>query len=266
MENTNLNNPNSGILTSVWGPHMWQALHAITFGYPVTPTNEQKENYKTFFKSVANVLPCKYCRDSYAKFIITEPTILDDKVLENRETITKWLYELHNRVNCKLGMSYEVKFEDIVERFESFRAKCIPNSDGCNMPLNLKAESYKHAFRKDCPIIDYDLAIAFKEYAEKRGINDFTYLQECYKSRKNKKCEKWEKRNMECMEIIKNMRINAIPSLEKEGEFKDLPTKEELKLIARLCSNINSDNLEKVANKLGYKFIKIYKFKDHIIS
>ena len=33
-----------GMLTSVWGPSMWHTLHAISFNYPVKPTNKDKTN------------------------------------------------------------------------------------------------------------------------------------------------------------------------------------------------------------------------------
>jgi hypothetical protein len=251
----NLNNPNSGILTAVWGPHLWPALHAITFGYPVEPTEEQKEQYKIFFQSLAHVLPCKYCRESYSYYIISEPTILNLDVLKNRSTLTKWLYDLHNRVNDKLGVKYNVTYDDIINKYESFRAKCIPNSNGCNMPLNLKAESYKNAYQKDCPVISYDLAMAFSNYGKERGVDDFDKLKLCNDYKQIKKCPEWEKRNEECLNIVKEMKLNAIPILEKEGKYKDLPTVHELKLIARLSSNLCSWELVKIANKLGHCFI-----------
>ena len=30
------------MLTSVWGPPMWHALHTISFNYPVNPSLQQK--------------------------------------------------------------------------------------------------------------------------------------------------------------------------------------------------------------------------------
>jgi hypothetical protein len=155
----------------------------------------------------------------------------------------------------------------MVEKFESFRAKCNPNEKGCNMPLHLKAESFKHAMQKDCPVINYKLANKFRNYAEKRGIKDFNLLEECSKYKITKKCKEWENRNKECVEIINNMRLNAIPSLEKTGEFKDLPSISELKLISRLCSNLGKSDLENIAKKLEKNnqkggSIKIYKFKE----
>ena len=36
-------NSGDGMLTSVWGPSLWHYLHTISFNYPVTPTQEQKQ-------------------------------------------------------------------------------------------------------------------------------------------------------------------------------------------------------------------------------
>ena len=60
-----------GMLTSVWGPSLWHSLHTISFNYPVTPNKLDKLNYYKFFRSLQNILPCKYCRINYKKNIKT---------------------------------------------------------------------------------------------------------------------------------------------------------------------------------------------------
>ena len=268
-------NAHNGLQTKLWGPSLWTGLHSITFGYPLEPTDEDKKNYKSFFEQLKYVLPCKYCRDSYTEYIAKEPTKLTNEVLENRSTLTKWLYDLHNRVNNKLDTEYGTTYEEVVEKYESFRAKCDPNDKkGCNMPMHLKAESYRHYISKDCPIIDYELASKFKSYAEKRGIEDFNLLEECFKYKqmkiKSKKCSEWENRNKECADIISKMKLDGISAIEKTGEYAGLPSIPELKLIARLCSTLGKAELEKVSNKLNMIEIKkeqsggslkVYKFK-----
>lgn len=55
------------MLTKVWGPMMWGFLHTISFNYKVHPTEEDKENYRSFIYSLKHVLPCRYCRENYTK-------------------------------------------------------------------------------------------------------------------------------------------------------------------------------------------------------
>ena len=32
----------NGLITKIWGPHFWETLHCVSFGYPLEPTEEQK--------------------------------------------------------------------------------------------------------------------------------------------------------------------------------------------------------------------------------
>ena len=48
--------------------------------------------------------------------------------LGSRKELTKWLYDVHNMVNDKLGVPQceRPSFEEIEERYQSFRAACKP--------------------------------------------------------------------------------------------------------------------------------------------
>lgn len=266
---------NNGLITKIWGPGGWTFMHSITFGYPVEPTNEQKKQYKQFFESVGDVLPCSYCRDSYKKFIsngktesktlqekrvdLNLQTALTDDVMENRESLTKWLYYLHEAVNKKLDVDYGVSYDDVCQRYESFRAICESPNDtkaiGCLMPLDKKAQSYKVASNIDCPIIFPNIAREFINYARLRGIDneeiELIGKLEGNVQSKNRDVDIWCLRNKECKEIIFNMRNEGTPSLEPKGsEWAGLPTVEELKLMMRLSSNLSNNKLSSLICKL----------------
>lgn len=258
-------NSNNGLLPRIWGPPMWQSLHSITFGYPINPSEVEKKNYKQFFENVGNVLPCKYCSLSYNEFLKSEPTLLTDEVFQNRDSLTKWLFIIHERVNNKLEVIYDVTYEDIQKKYESFRAKCDPNLPGCVMPIEEKKQSYCNAYKHDCNILPYSIIIYFKSYAKERGVSDFDniqYYKKVFDSRHDSDSQiEWDKRNDECYKIVYNMRINGIRSLELSGKYKDLPTIDELKLIARMSSNLRIDEIMECLNKLGFKIATIYKFQ-----
>lgn len=254
-------NIDNGLITKIWGPHLWKSLHFITFGYPINPTEEQKIEYRKFFESLAFVLPCKYCRESYHYFINNEPTKINNDIFNNRDSITKWLYLLHDRVNQKLGVDYNVTYDEVVKKYESFRAKCSPDLQGCIMPANMKAHSYQNDLLKDYPIICLQIANALKDYATKRGI-EFNKLDYYNDLKNNKENVEWKKRNLQCQKIIRNMRNDGIPSIENDGLYKGLPTINELQLISLLCSNMTKTELLIIAKKLNnpihikYKLIK----------
>ena len=97
---------------------MWVSLHTITFGYPENPSKQDKKNYKEFFWGLQYVLPCSYCRDSYAKFIKCIPI---DDYLGSRTCLTYWMYLIHDQVNKKLGTTSPL-FEKVQDRYERMRA------------------------------------------------------------------------------------------------------------------------------------------------
>ena len=126
--NKNLDN---GLMTRLWGPSGWLFLHCVTFGYPykIDPTNpehlEKQNDYYRFFYYLGKVLPCKYCRNSYDEFFMKNSLLPH---LGSRKELAKWLYNVHNMVNDKLGVPtcQQPSFEEIEERYESFRAACKP--------------------------------------------------------------------------------------------------------------------------------------------
>ena len=52
MHDSEFYNSGEGFLTSVWGPLIWQFLHIISFNYKVNPSEEDKDNYRTFVESL----------------------------------------------------------------------------------------------------------------------------------------------------------------------------------------------------------------------
>jgi hypothetical protein len=252
-------NINNGLMTKIWGPRAWFFANSVAFGYPVNPTSEQKQQYKTFFLHLGFVLPCGFCRESYQFFIKDGETEITDEVFENRDTLTKWIFKLHNRVNKKLGVEYGTTYQEFCDKFEMFRAKCVENVPNCQMPLTLKAEAFIKSDEKECTIIPLELAKKFYDYAEKKGIqmDKLEYYDNILKNKRNS--SEFKERNTECCKIITSMRCNANCSLEGAGLDKDMPSINELKLISMLCTTLPIRDLENCALKLGYKKNRTYK-------
>ena len=136
------NNPN-GMLTTVWGPSFWHVLHTISVNYPLNPTCEDKEHYKTFITSLKYVLPCKYCRDNLTANFKTLP--LNAEAVKNRANFSKWMYKLHELVNKYLGKKSGLKFRDVQDRYEHFRARCASDKKANSK----KASNTKSNSKKD---------------------------------------------------------------------------------------------------------------------
>ena len=73
-----------GIDTRFWGPSGWDLFHRIAF----------HSNHPAILKDIAEILPCKFCRNSTRRFAKELP--YDSK------NPAKWLFEIHNKVNHKL--------------------------------------------------------------------------------------------------------------------------------------------------------------------
>lgn len=133
----------NGLCTSTWGNPGWFFLHSVTAGYPVDPDDFDSSNgnsightrrvYTSFFKNTGDVLPCRFCRDSYKLFVKELPI---EDYIQSRKSLFEWLFKIHNKVNEKLGSVQETDLESVIKKYESFRAACPKNesSKGCTVP------------------------------------------------------------------------------------------------------------------------------------
>lgn len=111
-----------GFLTTVWGPAQWHMLHTISFNYPVEPTAAQKRQYRNYVLSLQHVLPCKYCRINLRKNLKKLPLTMGH--MRNRDTFSRYVYQLHELVNRMLNKKSGLSYCDVRERYEHFRARC----------------------------------------------------------------------------------------------------------------------------------------------
>lgn len=96
-----------------WGKHAWKFLHIVTVDYPDRPSKADKKHYLTLFKTLAHTLPCRKCRESYSALVREYPP-----ELESRESLIKWLYNIHHMVNVRrISEGKKVGREPSFERF-----------------------------------------------------------------------------------------------------------------------------------------------------
>ena len=104
---------------NIWGPPFWLSLHTISFNYPLKPTEQDKINYKNFYTSFQNVIPCSICKKNYIRHLKEHPI---DNYLSSRRKLSEWVIDMHNMVNGETGkkiLSYDVvikKYEDIYKK------------------------------------------------------------------------------------------------------------------------------------------------------
>ena len=117
----------------------------MSFNYPVNPTKENKKQYKEFIVSLQHVLPCKYCRMNLANNFKKKPLLACH--MANRETFSRYVYELHEMVNRMLHKKSNLSYCDVRERYEHFRSRC---TDEKPTVFNFKRSSTRRKKEKGC--------------------------------------------------------------------------------------------------------------------
>jgi hypothetical protein len=117
-----------GLGPDKWGVHGWKFIHHVALGYPNTPNENQKNNYKSFYTLIGSVLPCHICSDHYNEHLLIHP--LTDEVLSSKINLINWTIDMHNEVNKIHGKkiyNYDEALELIKTNFEDNNNKIIDN-------------------------------------------------------------------------------------------------------------------------------------------
>lgn len=242
-----------GLFTEIWGKNQWKSMNNIAHNYPYNPTEEDKQNYYNYYKSLENVLPCCICREHYKKHI-NSSLKLTMEVLENRDTLTKWLFDLHNLVNKEIGYNYNVSYDNYRQKYNSY----IATHD---LSLDERANAFYNYYNDELPTLPYSTLIKFKKYAETEyQMYDFAERINMNTRLIRNSLEDFQ-RNDECHNIIKKMRLNSIPNLEQSGKNKCLPSYHEILLMSYGCTTLTEKELCKVLDKIDGCVEKNYRLR-----
>ena len=108
--------------TKFWGPSGWKLLHTLTFTYKPS----QRSAMRDFLETLPFILPCKFCRHSLTEYYCADPVDLT-----SAETLSRWLWRIHNKVNTKLRSQGQTlppdpSFAAVKRMYEA----SLPNSSG----------------------------------------------------------------------------------------------------------------------------------------
>lgn len=120
---------------NIWGPLIWAVALDICWAMDGTKkSHAAAANQKIaaastlFFQSLQYLLPCKYCRESYTRFLAemggSPPVVATASHQEQQKqhACLQWIYDLKSKVNKKLDKHDAIPFEKIVARMKTYQA------------------------------------------------------------------------------------------------------------------------------------------------
>jgi len=115
--------------TCAWGPSAWLFIGCVVRNYPVQPTKEEQCRYGRWLNGLKYVLPDKDSRKNmkYLMQVLQWHTKKWEYLL-NRDNLSRFIHLLHNSINAILHKP-TVDYDSFITLFDSFRAKCDPNTD-----------------------------------------------------------------------------------------------------------------------------------------
>jgi len=176
-------NSGDGMLTTVWGPSLWHFLHIMSFNYPIDPTSEQKEYYRDFILNLKHILPCKYCRINLTENFKQIP--LTPKQMKNRDSFSRYIYNLHEIVNKMLHKKSNLSFCVVRERYEHFRSRCTNEKPKIFNFSNIKNKTLKNKKEKGCtePLYGKKSKCVIKIVPQDEKVASFQMDKKCIKTK-----------------------------------------------------------------------------------
>ena len=115
-------NENISLNPEVWGPHYWFILYTMAVSYPTNPNEITKKKYYDFIQNLPLFIPNPNIGNNFSQFIDKYPVT---PYLDSRESLTKWVHFIHNKINIYLGKPEVSFFESMNKYYDNYRLKYI---------------------------------------------------------------------------------------------------------------------------------------------
>jgi hypothetical protein len=103
----------------VWGPHYWYFLHTIAYSYPLMPNKTTKRKYYDLIHNMPLFIPNEEIGNKFAQLLDKYPL---SPYLDSRDSFTRWIHFIHNKINNILGK----KEIDYLESLEIYKKSYDP--------------------------------------------------------------------------------------------------------------------------------------------
>lgn len=104
----------------IWGPHYWFFLHTVAMTYPHHPNSVTKKKYYEFIQNLPLFIPVEEVSKEFEKLIDVYPIT---PYLDNRDSFTRWMHFIHNKINEKLEKSPISLNEFFVQYYNEYKSQ-----------------------------------------------------------------------------------------------------------------------------------------------
>jgi hypothetical protein len=110
----------------IWGPHYWFVLYTIALYYPLHINECTKKKYYDFITNLPLFLPVPDIGGVFSKFLDAYPVT---PYLDSRESLSKWVHFIHNKINSYLGKPELTYYDALNKYYEHYKLKEIKKND-----------------------------------------------------------------------------------------------------------------------------------------
>ena len=110
----------------IWGPHYWFVLYTIAISYPINPNDVTKKKYYDFIQNLPLFIPIPDMGNNFSQIIDKYPVT---PYLDSRESFTKWVHFIHNKINIYLGKPELSYYESMNKYYENYKLKTLKKEE-----------------------------------------------------------------------------------------------------------------------------------------
>ena len=108
--------------SKIWGPSMWFFLHTSAMCYPIRPSEVTKKKFYDFFQNLHLFIPVEPMGSYFSKLLDEYPI---SPYLDNRESLIRWVWFIHNKINEKLEKP-QISLNDFyINYYEAYKPKNV---------------------------------------------------------------------------------------------------------------------------------------------
>ena len=111
---------------NIWGPHYWFVLHTIALSYPLQANESTKKKYYDLITNLPLFIPVPDIGNVFSRFLDAYPVT---PYLDSRESFTKWMHFIHNKINIYLGKPEMPYYDALNKYYENYKLKEVKKND-----------------------------------------------------------------------------------------------------------------------------------------